>query len=146
MKEKVAEEAPALALAPNRDVEEEDEEAEGENEKPVEPPEVRDPNTELSTFWPKLKVTPEGAGAGAGAEAGAELPLSLVKENKAGAVLMLVAAAVTLLLLEKDRVAVALPLAWSPFCTSTAASCLATVSAAAELLPYFFSMLARCRS
>lgn len=100
----------------------------GEKGNPEAPADLRELSTELSTFWPKLNVTPAGMEE---LFSGAALSLFLVKENKAGA------AGVTLLLVEDDVVLVFV-FACFPGCCSSAA--------AAAPLPYLRSMVARCRS
>lgn len=126
VKEKVPVDMPVLA-APNRDVVDEEDEVEvEENENPEAPADLRELSTELSTFWPKLKVTP----AGMALFSGVALSLFLVKENKAGA------AGLTLLPEEDDGVFVVV-FACFPGCCS---------SPAAAPLPYLLSMVAKCRS
>lgn len=86
---------------------------------------LRELSMELSTFWPKLNVTP----AGMELFSGAALSLFLLKENKTGV------EGVTLLLEEDGGVVVVF--ACFPDCCS---------SSAAAPLPYSHSMVARCLS
>lgn len=123
LKEKVPVETPVLP-EPNRDVVDEEDEVD-ENENPEAPADLRELSTELSTFWPKLKVTP----AGMALFSGVALSLFLVKENKAGA------AGVTLL--PEDEGVFVVVFACFPGCCS---------SPVAAPLPYLLSMVAKCRS
>lgn len=125
VKEKVPVDVPVLAESnrPPRVVEVD----EDKNENPEAPADLIELITELSTFWPKLKVTPAGMEE---LFSGVALSLFLVKDNRAGA------AGVTLLLVEDDGVLVVV-FACFPGCCS---------SPAAAPLPYLLSMVARCRS
>lgn len=111
----------AGAAVPNADVPDD-----VEKEKDGAPPEPSELRTELSNFWPKLKETPAG-GAGFSAAA-VSFPLN--EKSEGAALLPDAPAPVT----ETDGAA---PLLCSPLPSPVPSD---------APLPYFFSMLARCRS
>lgn len=115
-----------LAADPNTDTPEDEEEE--EKEKDGAPLDGSAPSTELSTFWPKLKETPGGAAAAAGLSAAAS-SLSL-NEKGCGA------APLTDALTAELETEVVAALERSRFSTPPSD----------VPLPYFLSMLARCRS
>lgn len=121
-----------LTAVPNTDTPEEE-----ENEKDGAPLDANAPSTELSTFWPKLKETPGGAAA-AGLSAAA--PSLSLNEKSCGAA-PLTDAVTAALVPETEAVFL---LVRSCFCSPPNDVLSALLSDA--LQPYFFSMLARCRS
>lgn len=115
-----------LTADPNKDTPE-DEEEEEEKEKDGAPLDASAPSAELSTFWPKLKETPGGAAAAGLSAAASSLSLN---EKGCGA------APLTDALAAELETEVAAALDRSRFSTSPSD----------VPLPYFLSMLARCRS
>lgn len=116
-----------LTADPNKDTPEDEEEEEEEKEKDGAPLDTSPPSTELSTFWPKLKEMPGGAAA-----AGLSAAASSLSLNEKGCD----AAPLTDALTAELETEVAATLKGSRFSTPPSD----------VPLPYFLSMLARCRS
>lgn len=143
--------APAAAVVvvlklwpPNREgVDAEEEDKEVEKEKLGAPPDPSEDSTELSTFWPKLKVTPEATEVEV-----EDVEVSLLKLNRDGAAvppLLPLEVAVEVRLLASCN-----PPAFTPSASLLASGAGGPVAVApappAPAPPYFFSMLPRCRS